>query len=165
MKKYVALALFLIGTAVAAESTKVGTVFPEQVFKESKYAQLASKKLNDEFSQRRIAIESQIATIKQKASSLERDGSTLSEQQMLGRQAEISDLDRSIQKSQREFQADLESRRRTEIQGVLDRIDKIVKRIAEEEHYDFILQNAVYATQAIDLTKQVIVEIDKENPQ
>ena len=81
---------------------------------------------------------------------------------MLERQAEISDLDHSIQKSQREFQADLESRRRTEIQGVLDRIDKIVKRIAEEEHYDFILQNAVYATQAIDLTKQVIVEIDKE---
>jgi outer membrane protein len=165
MKKHFAVALLLFTTAVYAGSTKIGVVLPDVIFKESKVAQLAGKKINDEFSVRRSSIQSQIETIKQKASLLERDGPTLSQQQKLEKQKEISDLDQLIQKSQRELASDLESRRRTDSQNVLELINKVVKRIAKQENYDLILQNVVYASPAFDLTKRVISEMDKETPQ
>jgi outer membrane protein len=84
---------------------------------------------------------------------------------VLERKKEIADLDRTIQKMQRDFQTDLETRKRAEIQTVLDLINKVVLRIANDEKYDLILQSAVYSSPTANLTKQVIVEMDKETPQ
>jgi len=56
----------------------------------------------------------------------------------------------------------LESQKRAGIQTVLDLINKVVLRIAKDEKYDFILQNVVYSSLSANLTKRVIVEMDKE---
>jgi outer membrane protein len=168
MKKQLTVALLslcALNTFAIAASPKIGAVFPEVILKESKFAQIASKKLNDEFAPRSAAIAAQIEVIKQKSAALERDLPTLSEDQKLERQREITDLDRAIQKKQRDFQADLESQKRAGIQTVLDLINKIVLHIAKDEKYDFILQNVVYSSQAANLTKQVITEMDKETAQ
>jgi outer membrane protein len=165
MKKLFAvalLALCAVGTPAHAVTPKIGAVFPEVILKESKFAQTASKKISDEFAPRSAAIAAQVETIKQKSAALDRDAPTLSEQQRLARQRELAELDRSIQKMQREFDADLENQKRAGIQTVLDLINKVVLRIAKDEKYDFILQNVVYSSQAANLTKQVIVEMDKE---
>jgi outer membrane protein len=39
---------------------------------------------------------------------------------------------------------------------VLDRANKVVKKIAEAEKYDIIFQEAVYASPSIDITDKVI---------
>lgn len=161
----VILGLCVLHTSAYAQTSKIGAVFPEVILKESKFAQLASKKLNSEFAPRRDAIAAQIEATRQKAAALDRDNPTLNEQQRQERQREIAELDRSIQKKQREFQSDLESRKRAEIQTVLDLVNKVVLRIATAEHYEFILQNVVYSSQAANLTQQVIAEMDKEAAQ
>ena len=56
----------------------------------------------------------------------------------------------------------MESQKRAGIQTVLDLINKVVLRIAKDEKYDFILQNVVYSSLSANLTKRVIVEMDKE---
>lgn len=168
MKQLLAItvfSLYALTSSAYAEAAKIGAVFPEVILKESKFAQLASTKLNDEFTPRRAAIAAQIETIKQKSAALERDNSTINDQQRLERQREIAELDRVIQKKQREFQSDLDSRKRAEIQTVLDLVNKVVLRIAADGKYDFIIQNAVYASQAANLTRQVIAEMDKEAAQ
>jgi outer membrane protein len=165
MKKLFAVALVslcALATSAQAATPKIGAVFPEVILKDSKFAQTASKKISDEFAPRSAAIDRQVETIKQKSAALERDAPTLSEQQKIERQRELAELDRSIQKMQREFQADLENQKRAGIQTVLDLLNKVVLRIAKDEKYDFILQNVVYSSQAANLTKQVIVEMDKE---
>jgi len=164
------LASVLLSTVVAAmpawaQAPKLGAVSPEVILRESKYAQDASKKLNDEFAPRNAAIAKRIESIKQKAAQLERDGPTLTDTQRTARQKEIADLDRDIQKDQRDFQADLESQKRAGIQKVLDLINKVVLRIAKDENYDFISQNVVYSSKAADLTPRIITEMDKEKAQ
>lgn len=168
MKHLLAITLLSLcaqSSSAYAEPPKIGAVFPEVILKESKFAQRASKKLNDEFGPRSAAIAAQIETIKQKSAALERDISTINDQQRLERQREIAELDRVIQKKQSEFQSDLESRKRAEIQTVLDLVNAVVKRIAADGKYDFIIQNVVYASQAANLTRQVIAEMDKEAEQ
>jgi outer membrane protein len=165
MKQLLAITILLLcalTSSAFATAPKIGAVFPEIILKESKFAQIAGKKLSDEFAPRRAAIAAQIEAIKQKSAALERDNPAINDQQRLERQREIGELDRAIQKKQHEFQSDLESRKRTEIQTVLDLVNKVVLRIAAEGHYDFIIQNVVYASQAANLTNQVIAEMDKE---
>jgi outer membrane protein len=168
MKRFFTVALIsFCGLCISAHAAnpKLGAVSPDVILKESKFAQTASKKISDEFAPRSVEITAQIETIKQKALALERDSPTLNEQQRLDRKKEIADLDRTIQKKQRDYQTDLETRKRAEIQTVLDLINKVVLRIAKDEKYDFILQNVVYSSPSANLTKQVILEMDKEAPQ
>ena len=39
---------------------------------------------------------------------------------------------------------------------MLDRANKVIKQIAEQQHYDLIVQEAVYVSPRIDITDQVL---------
>ncbi len=163
--KIITIASFALFSALLpayGQEPKMGAVSLESILKESKFAQAISKSLNDEFAPRKLDIEHQIATIRAKVSALEHDKATLSEPQLAVRQQEISELDREIRKHQRDFQADLESKKRDSIQHVLELSNKVVLRIAKDEHYDLILQNAVYSSESANLTRKVIAEMDRE---
>jgi len=155
----------VVAVPAMAQVPKIGSVSPEIILRDSKYAQNASKKLNDEFAPRSASIAKQIEAYKQKVALLERDGPTLTDSQRTTRQKEVADLEREIQKEQRDFQADLETQKRAGIQKVLDLINKVVLRIAKDENYDFISQNAIYTSKAADLTPRIITEMDKEKVQ
>lgn len=168
MKTLFVTAILSICAAAApamAQTPKIGSVSPEVILRDSKFAQSASKKLNDEFAPRNAALAKQFEAFKQKAALLERDAPTLTEVQRAVRQREVTELEREIQKNQRDFQADLETQKRAGIQKVLDLINKVVLRIAKDENYDFISQNAVYSSKAADLTPRIIAEMDKEKTQ
>jgi Skp family chaperone for outer membrane proteins len=68
MKQIFTVALIsFCGLCIPAQAAtpKLGAVSPDVILKESKFAQNASKKISDEFAQRRAEITSQIETIKQ----------------------------------------------------------------------------------------------------
>jgi outer membrane protein len=72
------------------------------------------------------------------------------------KQRDLSQLDQDFQRKQREFREDLNQRRNEELAGVLDRANKVIKQIAEQQHYDLIVQEAVYVSPRIDITDQVL---------
>ena len=39
---------------------------------------------------------------------------------------------------------------------MLDRANKVIKQISEQQHYDLIVQEAVYVSPRIDITDQVL---------
>ena len=47
-------------------------------------------------------------------------------------------------------------RQNEETAAVFERINKIIKQLAEAEKYDIIFQEAVYANPRIDITEKVI---------
>ena len=65
-------------------------------------------------------------------------------------------MDRDFQHKRREFQEDLNARKNEELQQVLERANRVVKQVAEQEHYDVILQEAVYINPKLDITDKVI---------
>jgi outer membrane protein len=62
------------------------------------------------------------------------------------RQKGLIDQDREFQRKRREFQEDLNARKNEELQTVLDRANRVVKQVAEQEKYDLILQEASTST-------------------
>ena len=80
----------------------------------------------------------------------------IAEADRVRRQRELAETDRELQRRQREFREDLNQRRNEELQGLLERAQRLVRQIAEQEKYDLILQDAVYFSPRVDITDKVL---------
>ena len=127
-----------------------------QLFREANTAKAAQAKLEQEFSRREKDIAELGNTLKAASERFEREAPTLPESQRAQRQKQLVDMDRDFQRKRREFQEDLNSRKNEELQQVLERANRVVKQVAEQEKYDVILQEAVYINPKHDITDKVI---------
>ncbi len=165
MKKWVALwscALMLGLTApLASAGVKIGFVNTDQIFKEAAPALSAQKKLEKEFAPR----EKQLQKMAQKAKALQRDleknGVTMSAATRRTQERVLADLNLEFQRAQREFREDLNLRRNEELSLVQSLANKAIAVVARREKYDLILQQAVYISPRIDITKKVLQEMAK----
>lgn len=140
----------------AQDAVKIGFVNTERILRESSAAKAAQQKLEQEFARRDKELQESAARVKQASERLDRDASVLNESDRVKRQREVADLDREFQRRQREFREDLNQRRNEELASVIERANRVIRQIAEQEKYDVILQEAVYASPRIDLTEKVL---------
>jgi outer membrane protein len=95
---------------------------------------------------------------------LERQGVTLQESQRRTKERDFNDLNRDFQRRQREFREDLNQRRNEELAQVVEQANRVIRQIAEQEKYDIIFQDAVYANPRIDITDRVIKALESKPP-
>ncbi len=146
----------MLCTAASAQEFRVGFVSTDRVFREANIAKASQTKLEAEFAKREKEIVDSGNTLKTATEKFERESPTLAESQRSTRQKQLVEQDRDLQRKRREFQEDLNSRKNEELQGVLERANRIVKQVAEAEKYDLVLQEAVYINPKHDITDKVI---------
>jgi outer membrane protein len=144
------------GAPLAAQEIKVGYVNSERILRDSNPAKAATAKLEQEFSKRDRELQDIGTKLKASADRFEKDAPVLAESERNRRQRELAELDRDLQRRQREFREDLNQRRNEELQSLLERAQRIVRQIAEQEKYDLIVQDAVYFSSRVDITEKVL---------
>jgi len=150
------LGALALGAQAQAEDFRVGFVNTDRIFREANSAKAAQAKLEQEFAKREKDLNDLGNALKAASEKFEREAPTLSEQQRGQRQKALIDQDREFQRKRREFQEDLNARKNEELQQVLDRANRVVRQVAEQEKYDLILQEAVYINPKHDITDKVI---------
>jgi outer membrane protein len=150
------LGALALGTQVHAQEFRVGFVNTDRIFREANTAKAAQVKLEQEFARREKELNDMGTALKAASDRFEREAPALSEGQRGTRQKGLIDQDREFQRKRREFQEDLNARKNEELQSVLDRANRVVKQVAEQEKYDLILQEAVYINPKHDITDKVI---------
>lgn len=151
-----ALALAFGATSLAAQEIKIGYVNIDRVLRDAPPAKAAQSKLEQEFSRREKELNDAAQRLKAASDKFEKDAPTLSESERARRQRDLVEQDRELKRRSREFQEDLSQRKNEELSGVLDRANKVVKQIFDQEKYDLILQEAVFASPRVDITDRVI---------
>ena len=139
-----------------AQELKIGYVNSDRVLRDAALAKAAQAKLEQEFSRRDKDLLDLANKLKAASEKFEKDGPTLSESERVRRQRELVEQDRELQRKRREFQEDLASRKNEELSAVVERANKVIKQIFEQEKYDLILQEAVFASPKVDITEKVI---------
>lgn len=142
---------------------KIGFINTERVLKESTLAKAAQQKLESEFSKRDKELQDMAARIKTANASLEKNGPVMSDADRIKAQQNLVDMNREFQRKQREFSEDLNARRNEALATVLDKANKVVRDIAQKDHYDIIFQEAVYVNPRIDITDKVIKALDSSS--
>jgi outer membrane protein len=150
----------LLSLGAQAQEFRIGFVNTDRIFREANMAKSAQTKLEAEFSKRERELVAQGEKLRVDSEKFEKDAPTLSESQRNTRQRALVEQDRDFQRKRREFQEDLNNRKNEELQGVLERANRIVKQVAEAEKYDVILQEAVYFNPKHDITERVIKSLD-----
>jgi outer membrane protein len=154
------LSLFAATAAARADELKIGFVSTERIMRESVAAKAAEARLTQEFAKRDKDLQELGAKLKATADKLEKDGPVLSEAERGRQQRDLQDMDREFQRRRREFQEDLNQRKNEELQSLLERAQRIVRQLAEQEKYDVILQDAVYVGPRADVTDKVLKTLD-----
>lgn len=150
-------ALFLTATASAeAQEFKIGYVNSERILRDSAPARAATQKLEAEFAKRDRELQELAQRLKAQAERFDKEAPVMAEADRAKRQRELSETDRDLQRRQREFREDLNQRRNEELQALLERAQRLVRQIAEQEKYDLILQDAVYFGPRVDITDKVL---------
>jgi outer membrane protein len=151
-----AVVLSTSASLTQAQELKIGYVNSERVMREANLAKAAQSKLEAEFGKREKDLADLGARLKAAADKLEKDAPTLAEAERSRRQRELVEQDREFQRKRREFQEDLNQRKNEELASVLERANKVIKQIFDQEKYDLILQDAVHWSPRVDITKKVI---------
>jgi outer membrane protein len=143
-------------TLAQAQELKIGYVNSERVLREANPAKAAQAKLEAEFGKREKDLAEQANRLKATADKLEKEAPTLSETERTRRQRDLVEQDREFQRKRREFQEDLNQRKNEELAAVVERANKVIKQIFDQEKYDLIVQDAVHWSPRVDITKKVI---------
>ena len=154
------IAVLALPAAPAVAEGKIGFVNTERIMRESGPAQRAQKKIEGEFQKRDQELSRVADQLKQMQQDLEKNAVTMSDAQRRTKERELGELDRDFQRKRREFQEDLNQRRNEELAQVLEQANRAIRAIADQEKYDIIFQDAVYANPRIDLTERVIKALD-----
>jgi outer membrane protein len=152
----VAVALMAVAPLAQAQELKIGVVNSDRILRDSTPARAAMQKLEGEFSKRDKELQEIGARLKSSAERFEKDAPVMTETDRSRRQRELAEMDREFQRKQREFREDFNQRRNEELQALLERTNRIIRQMAEQEKYDLILQEAVYFNPRIDITEKVL---------
>ena len=165
-----ALALAAAGAAAQDKSGppvisgKFGFVNTERILRDAAPAQRAQKKIEAEFQKRDQELARLADQLKRMQDDLEKNSVTMSDTQRRTKEREFSELNRDFQRKQREFREDLNQRRNEELAQVVEQANRVIRQIAEQEKFDIIFQDAVFASPRIDITDKVIKALDQGKP-
>ena len=148
------------GAAVAPPS-RVAWLSAERIYNESKLAKQASQKLQTEFSARDKAVQELAARFKVASDKWDKDAPTLVEPERSRRQKELFDLDKELQRRQREFREDLNQRTNEERAAIAQKANDVISRLAKTQGFDVVLQEALWASPRIDITDEVLKALDQ----
>ena len=156
------LCILSVATSVSGQELKIGFVNTDRVFKEAAPALRSQKKLQDEFAPRDQEIKAVNAKATEVKAKLEKDGLTMAESEKRALESELARLSREIQRLQREFREELNLRKQEELKVILRIANEEIDKIAAEEKYGLILQEAVYRSDRLEITDKVIKALEDD---
>jgi outer membrane protein len=164
LPKRLALVLALCACSLAQAQnapSRIGFIYTERLMTESKLAKAADAKIEAEFSKRQKAIQETISRFKAMSDKFDAEAPTMAEPERTKRARELIDLDKDVQRTQREFREDLIQRKSEERASIAAKAYKLLEQIAEQEKLDVVLQESIWVSPRIDLTDKVLKLLDK----
>ena len=157
LKKYIIAGVAILSLAAnALAEGKIGFVNSQKILNDAPQAARAKKKIEKDFEKRDQDLQRIAKQLQGMQENLDKNAVTMAESERRTKEREFGDLNRDFQRKQREFREDLSQRQNEEMAAIFERVNKIIKQIAETEKYDIIFQEAVYANPRIDITDKVI---------
>ena len=141
--------------------SRIGIVITERLMTESKLAKTADARIQAEFLARQKSNEEMVARFKALSQKLDADAPRLSDADRTRRAREVFDMEKDVQRMQRDYQEDLFQRKSEERANIAQKAYKLIEQIAEQEHLDIVLQEAAWSSPRIDITDKVIKLLDK----
>ena len=146
-----------VGLSAAAQEVRIGHVNFERLAREYQpLSRSAQSKVEAEFARRDKELNEQASRLNEMKDRYDREAPSLGEAERARRQKELSDRQRDYERKRREWMEDLNLRRNEDYAQFLERAQKAVKVVAEQEKLDLVMQGVLYASPRLDVTDKVL---------
>ena len=142
----------------------VASVDSKRLLEESAPAKAAFDKISNEFKPRQQALQAQSQKLKAASDQFDQNSAHMTDADRTQQQRTLSELDRAFQRDQRAFSEDFNARRSQELSGLLELMNRAIRKIADAGGYDIVVQDAYYASPRVDITEQVLKELANPTP-
>lgn len=159
-----AVAMISVSAVSAAETQKIGVVFPSKIMKESPQRERIIKKLEAEFKVRYESLQALEKEITNLEKSLKRDAELMNKAEVTSMQRKVEVKLSEYKLNRKAFEEDNRRRQGEEQQKALVLVRDVIDSIAKEQNYDIILngEQIVFAKPGFDISDVVIEEISKK---
>ena len=159
------LALLCAGAMAQASAqsgmSRIGFVYTERLMTESKLAKAADAKLQSDFSKRQKQLDDAVQKYKVSREKFDDEAPKLSDVDRTKRTRELLDMEKDVGRMQREYNEDLFQRKNEERAAIAQKAYKLIEQVAEQEHLDVVLQEAIWTSPRIDITDRILKLLDK----
>jgi len=142
-------------------TSRIGFVYTERLMTDSKMAKSADAKLAAEFSKRQKAVEEMVGKYKEASEKFDAEAPGLTELERPRRARELYNMQKDVERMQREFQEDLQQRKNEERAAIAQKAYKLVEQVAEQEKLDAVLVEAAWVSPRVDITDKILKLLDK----
>ena len=152
----IGIAMTLMWVPAFADDYKIGVMHVERIMRQSKPAREAKARIEQEFKARDADITRKEQEVQAAAAQFAKDRVTLSPGDAANRERALDLRTRDVQRLRQQFTEDLRARQFEELNRLKERLDQVLTRLARDEHYDLILQDALWVGKKVDITDEVI---------
>jgi len=157
------LALVLAGPTQALAELKLGYVDAARLLEKAPQADLATKRLKEEFAPREEDIFTLQKEVTESEDQLRLNGDVMTEEGRRKIERQVIANKRDLRRIQDEFREDLTFRRNEEIAKIQVLVRQVIELVGKEEKFDLILYEGIaYASQQVDLTNKILERLNKE---
>ena len=154
-----ALALLFSVAVQAQNDLKIAYVNAVKLVEQAPQGKTALKLLETEFGPRDQELRAMRDEINALEEDLDKNGLVMAEAERTDKEKQLRDLNRKIKRSRQEFREDYNLRRNEELSRLQREISEAIVRIAKAEGYDIILQDAVWASEKVDITEKILEKL------
>jgi outer membrane protein len=165
-KVFATMAVFMAAAlampAASAAGLKVGFVNVQEIMAKAPQAEAARAQLKQEFGNREKSLTAQRGAIQKQEADLNRNASVMSADKKSAAEKALRDKMSSFNRDMGSFRDDFNMKRNELLQGLQKKIFDAITKVAKDGGYDLVLTSGVvYASDKVDLTKQVLAELAK----
>lgn len=154
--------LLFSGVALAE---KIGYVDARRLIEESPQGQTELAALDQEFSVRSREIKGKFDLFKSREAELEKNAVLMAPEEAEVKAEELRVLQRELKRDQRDYNEEYNARRNKSLGELQKIISEAVIFVAQRDKYDLIVQQAVFASDSVNLTETVLEELKKRSKQ
>ena len=159
-----AAALALTATQAGAAEPLMAVVNVRQILSESRPGKEAMARFQTDFGARGQDVMAQTELLRQKSDELDKELPTLAPAQAALRQRDLTALSRELDRKKQQLNDERETRKREDIQRIIELARVAVSRLARDAKIDVVFQDVVYVNPRNDLTARVLQALDTAAP-
>jgi len=142
--------------AQSAKPLKIGFVNVQRLLIESPQANAANRALESEFAPRQRDLQAKQKAFKERADKFQKDGAVMGADERRNTENELRRDERDLARQIDELREDLNNRKNEELGKLRIDVLREIEGFAKQGGYDLIVSDALYVSQPLDVTSQVL---------
>lgn len=165
--------VFALAAAASAQVTttqKIGVIDMQSAMVATKDGQKAAADLRAKYAPKQQEFQQRQAQLQQKQEQFRRTENTISEEAKAKLAADIDSTERNLQRDTQDAEQDMNQDQQKIVQELGGKMMRIVSKYAQDHHFQLVFdvagqpQNIYFASNTIDITRDIISLYDQENP-